>query len=282
VKHCFRISRLVSAVHAAGPWLVLLAIGLIACGCGPSLSAPELYRRATYAARDADMEGALRLVEQCLELEPNRVEALILQGYCHYSLMTPEQLRDDASSAERPLEQAVGLESTNFMAQYMYGWILFEAGKYSMALEPLERAYESRDKEHPENEDSLLVMLSTCCVQQNLVRGRSYLQTLRRFGGFENSALLYNALGVLNVKQMDYKTALSNFMEALQRDEDHPVVLLNLAILHDEYLKRPEDAMRYYARAIAARQAMRDASRQDAIRNRLKQLVVDRRRPRSM
>lgn len=256
----------------------VIMVCLLPAGCGSGRSAAELYSEATYAARDGDMEKALELLEQCLEQEPNRVDGLILEGYCRYSLMTPDQLARDASSALRPLEQAVVLAPESFMAHYVHGWILYEAGKYGMALEPLERAYALRH-ECPEHEDSLLVMLGMCCLRQNLVRGRGYLQALRRFSGFENSALLYNALGVLNVKQMEYTRALEDFMEALDRDDRHPIVLQNIAVLYDDYLNRPEEALRYYTRAIAARQSMRDASRQDAIRRRLKQLVAARRRP---
>jgi tetratricopeptide (TPR) repeat protein len=156
--------------------------------------------------------------------------------------------------------------------------MLFEAGQYSRALEPLERAHRLL-ADCPDREDAVLVMLGMCCVNLGLDRGRTYLQPLRRFRGFERSALVHNALGVLNVKRQDYQGALGSFMEALRRDPNHAVVLMNLAVLYDERLQRPDEAMRYYNRAIAARQAMRDRTRQDEMRKRLKQLAAEGRRP---
>jgi len=255
---------------------LLLALLLGGCTGGPS--AEQLYARATQRAFECDFEDALDLTERCLEREPDHVQALILHGYCHYRLMTPEQMLRDSSTVVDLMRQAADLAKDDFLAQYYLGWMLFEAGQYGQALAPLERAYALR-AQCPDRDDSVLVMLSMCCVNQNLVRGRTYLQALRRFPGFERSPLVYNALGVLNAKQRDYQDALGSFMEALRRDPNNAVVLQNLAVLFDERLQHPDEAMRYYARAIAARQVMRDSTRQDEMRRRLRQLSVERRRP---
>jgi tetratricopeptide (TPR) repeat protein len=260
---------------------VLVVVGLAAIGgCRPAETAAQLYSQGTHAANSADFGRALQLTERCLELEPDHVEALLLHGYCCYQLMTPEQMEADPSSVLAYVERAASLAPERFIAQYIFGWMLFESRQYGRALVPLEKAYELREQ-CPEHTDSLLVLLSLCCVHQNLVRGRRYLQVLRTYKGFERSPLLYNALGVLHTKQMDAEAALSYFLEALTRDDHHPVVLQNLAVLYDDHLRRPEQAMQYYRRAIGARQAMRDSTRQDAIRRRLKQLVAERRRPTS-
>jgi len=256
-------------------WLVAaLALG----GCGGGSSADELYARATQAAVAVDFDEALSLTRRCLDASPDHVQALILHGYCRYQLMAPEDRVRDSSPVITYVERAARLAPNDFLAQYYYGWMLFEAGLYGRALEPLERAYELR-AQCPDHDADVLAMLSMCCVNQNLGRGRTYLQALRRFRAFERSPLAYNALGVLNAKQQDYQGALGAFMEALRRDPNHAVVLQNLAVLFDERLQRPEEAMRYYARAIAARQAMRDSTRQDELRRRLRQLAADRKQP---
>ncbi len=257
---------------------LLLATVLLAGGCTGGPGVEQLYARATQAAYACKYDEALSLTERCLDQQPDHVKALILHSYCRYRLLTPEQLRRDSSTVVTHVEKAARLAPQDFMAQYFHGWMLFEAGQYGRALEPLERAYELR-AQCPDRDDSVLVMLSMCCVNQNLARGRTYLQALRRFRGFERSALVYNALGVLNAKQQDYQGALGSFMEALGRDPNHAVVLTNVAVLYDERLQRPDESMRYYSRAIAARQAMRDSTRQDEMRRRLKQLVTEARRP---
>lgn len=259
---------------------LLAAMALLAGGCTGGPGVEQLYARATQAAYACKYDDALSLTERCLEQQPDHVKALILQSYCRYRLLTPEQMRRDTTAVVKPVEKAALLAPQDFMAQYFYGWMLFEAGQYGRALEPLERAYDLR-AQCPDRDDAVLVMLSMCCVNQNLARGRTYLQALRRFRGFERSALVYNAIGVLNAKQQDYQGALGSFMEALRRDPNHAVVLMNLAVLYDERLQRPDESMRFYNRAIAARQAMRDTTRQDEMRRRLKQLVAAGRRPAS-
>lgn len=261
------------------PALALLVVmALLSGGCTGGPGVEQLYSRATHAAYDCKYDDALSLTERCLDQEPDHVKALILQSYCRYRLLTPEQMRRDSSTVLTCVEKAARLAPEDFMAQYFHGWMLFEAGQYGRALEPLERAYELRSQ-CPDRDDAVLVMLSMCCVNQNLARGRTYLQALRRFRGFERSALVYNAIGVLNAKQQDYQGALGSFMEALRRDPSHAVVLMNLAVLYDERLQRPDESMRYYRRAMAARQAMRDTTRHAEIQRRLKQLVAAGRRP---
>jgi tetratricopeptide (TPR) repeat protein len=257
---------------------VLVAALLLAAGCTGGPGFEQLYARATQAAFDCKYDDALSLAERSLAQRSDDVKALILKGYCRYRLMTPEQMRRDSSTVMTPLETAVGLAPQDFMAQYFCGWMLFEAGEYGRALKPLEAAYELREQ-CPDRVDAVLVMLSMCCVNQNLARGRNYLLSLRDFRGFERSALVYNALGVLCAKQQDYQGALGWFSQALRRDPSHAVVLTNLAVLYDERLQRPDEAKRYYRSAIAARQLMRDPSRQDEIQKRLKQLAAEGRRP---
>lgn len=255
-----------------------LALALLLSGCGTPESPETLYARATHAAQACDFEEALSLNQKCLDRRPDHVQALILTGYCRYRRLSPDQIRRDSSTVISPLERAVELAPDDFFAQYYLGWMLFESAQYGRALKPLERAYELR-AQCPDRDDSVLVMLSMCCINQNLARGRTYLQALRRFRGFERSALLYNALGYLSVRQRDYQGALGAFMEALRREPRSAVTLQNLGVLFDERLQRPDEAMRYYREALFARQGMSDSSRQEELTRRLRQLAEARRRP---
>lgn len=266
------------SLRFAAAVLACLSLGSLLPGCDADPGVSALYRQATLAAGAADFDTALSLTEKALQAEPDHVRALVLHGYCRFRLMTPTQMAEDASPVVTYMERAARLAPDDFTTQYYHGWMLLESGQYGRALDPLEKAYELREQ-CPEHLDSVLVMLSLCCLNQNLIRGRTYLQALRRYRGFEGSPLVYNALGILYAKQLDYESALTSFLEALERDPNHPVVLRNLAVLHDQFLQRPDEAMRYYARAIAAGQATRDTSREEAIRRRLRTLAEERRRP---
>jgi tetratricopeptide (TPR) repeat protein len=278
------VKTLRNAISGSGPAAVALLVAgiLVVGGCTGGPAFEDLYARATRAARDCNFDDAVSLTDRCLDQRTDDVKALILRGYCRYRLLTPEQMHNAYSNSTvlRDVQKAAELAPQDFMAQYFYGWMLFEAGNYGGALKPLERAYELKDQCR-EREDALLAMLSMCCVNQGLARGRTYLQGLRRFSGFERSALVYNALGVLSARQQDCQGALGYFMEALRRDPKHAVVLTNLAVLYDERLQSPDEAVTYYRRAIAARQAMHDTTRVKEITERLKQLAAARRRPAS-
>jgi tetratricopeptide (TPR) repeat protein len=183
----------------------------------------------------------------------------------------------DSSPVITYVEKAALLAPADFVAQYYYGWMLFEAGEYGRALAPLERANELRTQ-CPDHAADVLAMLGMCCVNQGLARGSGYLQALRPLRPAD-TALAYNAIGVLCAKKQDYQGALGWFMQALGQNPNQAVVLQNLAVLFDERLQRPDEAMRYYARAIAARQNMFDSTRQNEMRRRLRQLAADRRQP---
>jgi tetratricopeptide (TPR) repeat protein len=138
-------------------------------------------------------------------------------------------------------------------------------------MEPLERAF-SLKKGYTDFLPDLLILLGRCCVENNLPKGQSYLQALRRYRSFASSPEIYNSLGILARKQGHYDRAREWFFDALAKDPDNAVVLQNIAVLYDVYLGKPDLARKFYVRSLAARQHIRDITNQAEIRRRLKQL----------
>lgn len=60
------------------------------------------------------------------------------------------------------------------------------------------------------------------------------------------NAMALNWLGILYREARNYPRAEENYLKAIAINPDNPAVVLNLAILYDAYLKRPDDALARY------------------------------------
>ena len=227
-------------------------------------------QEAVVLASKAKWDLAIEQTEKCVDVAPKDTTALVLHGICLYE----GERQEDALEI---LQQAVTLAPEEFMPNFFYGWALAGAGKYADAVAPLSRARELRDQ-HPDALPDVLVLLAKCCLEQNLPKGKTCLQALRRYRSFAESPEVYNSLGLLQVYQGEYENARESFGEALRHDRENAVVLQNLAVLNDVYLGDPVKAQKYYLSSLAARQAAGDSRNQEKIRGRLKRLAKERRR----
>ncbi len=213
---------------------------------------------------------AVEHLEESIAAAPDNRTALILYGFCLHEL----ERNDEALEY---FQTAVTAAPDDLMTNYFLGWILFEQGRCDDALIPLQKAYTLIDQ----NDDllpDLLVLLARCSLVQNLPQGKSYLQALRRYHAFANSAELYNALAILYIYDGDYKRAEQNFLTALKMDPDNIVVLQNLGVLYDSYLHQSGKAMTAYRKSLVRTTVLADdATRKVKLRNRLRQLAEERR-----
>lgn len=60
------------------------------------------------------------------------------------------------------------------------------------------------------------------------------------------NAIAYNWLGILYRERKDYAKAEVSYLKALDLTPSNAAIVLNLGILYDVYLKRPEDALARY------------------------------------
>jgi tetratricopeptide (TPR) repeat protein len=238
---------------AAGAALLLLT------GC--AARDPEaLLQEAASAASASQWALAVDLTDQALDSAPHSIPARILNGLALHQL----RQTDDALEA---LERAATEAPDHFGAQYFHGWALCEAGRYADALRPLERAYALR-AEHPD----LLILLSRCCLEQNLRKGIVYLQALREHRAYEDSPEVYNALAMLWLGQGEPDKAREYLLLAETKAPGKPVLLQNLAVLYDQYLNDPERALRYYRYCLSESQKIGDRQREARALRRLKAL----------
>ena len=233
------------------------AVLLLAAGC---MNVQAKLKEAYAAASAANWQQGYDITEKVLKKEKGNVNALILNGLCRYELGRG----DDAATT---LEQAATLAPDNFEAQYFYGWVLSENGRFPDALAPLRKAFQLR----PTHQD-LLILLSRCCLEQNLVDGVRYLQALRRSPAMDKRPELYNAIGILWLNKGEFELAKKSFLEAWKRDNESQVIPANIAILYDQYLHNPTEALRHYRSSYAACLKSGDTLRATKIQERILQL----------
>lgn len=216
-----------------------------------------------------DFAKGVTLARQAFQAAPRNIDFGILYGY---ALLANDRPRE----AKTQLAQMAAAAPDHFLAQYFHGWILWRLGDYGDAIGPLKNALHLKSG-YEEYVPDVLVLLARCCMKQNLPDGARYLQALRAHRSFGREPETHNCLGLLLVGQGQHDQARLRFEEALRLDPGNPVILQNLAVIHDIYLKDPRQAMTYYRESLARRIERRDPTNQAEIRERLRQLARERR-----
>ncbi len=242
------------------PSLLLMAGVMLSAVSCQRRDSEELLREAMTAAQSGDWEYAREYARRAGSRDEREYRADMLLGLSHYYL-------NDKENAIPPLRRAAERLPENFTAQYLYGWILCENDNYPEALPPLRRAFEM-DDQHPQ----VLALLVRACLEQNLIEGVRYAQRLMSHEEYRRRPEPLNAIGILWMGEPNYQRANAFFQQALQRQQDNPVILQNLAVLHDLYLNDRRTAIQYYRRCMAASQQIGDRERFQQVLARLQLL----------
>ncbi len=243
---------------------VVATLLFVVSGCAP-VDVDSTLREAAAAATEGKWQSAVELTKKCVKADRQNLSVKIFHGFC---LFETRRVEDSLEI----LEEAATEAPDQFLPNFFFGWILCEQQQFGDALAPLQIAYDLRQQQ-PEIIPDLLILLSRCCLEQNLDEGINYLLELRNYHAFEQGPEVYNALGILYRSKADYEKARQSFLRAHEKDSTNAVVLQNLAVLNDCYLNKPKQAMRYYRASLAARQSADVSSGQAQIRTRLRQLA---------
>lgn len=241
----------------------VLCSGLLLSSCGGP-TAEERLKEAETALRDGDFQLAAQQAERAAKFDSLRTDALVLSGVAN-------ALASKNSDAVETLQRAWQTAPDHFYAAYFHGWSLARMHRYGDALAPLEKAVELR----PDHTEAR-ILLSRCCLEQNLPTGIEHLRELAgrpAFASAERRSVLFNDTAYLLAMADRPRDAEAAFDQALQIDPTNPRILQNKAILYDRHLNQPRTARRYYIRAIAAYQKLNEEGDQSAIRQRLRQLA---------
>lgn len=239
---------------------VIIFLAVYSAGCGGQ-NPDELFRQAVNAAANAQWTETEKLTDKILAVDDDHVRGRILHGISLYELQHPEE-------AESVLAQAAENAPEDFNAQYFYGWVLFETEQYADALRPLKNAYEVR-KDQPD----LLIMLATCCLEQNLTEGLRYLQALRRFKTYREDPKVYNDMALLWLGRPHLDKAEQLLMQAYRMDPRNPATLQNVAVFYDRYVQDYKQAVKYYQLCLRESRRRHQYSREANVKRRLQQLT---------
>lgn len=237
---------------------------LSAPGCGSS-DPDTVLRKAANSAAAGRWKEASEQAQKVVSKQADNVTARVLLGIAQHENRRSEKALEN-------LEYAAKRAPDNFAVQYFYGMLLFEQQDYANALQPLRKAYDLR-KDNPD----LLILLSRCCMQQNLSEGTRYLQVLRRFRSYQNEPEVYNSLAFLWLSQREYETAEKYLLEAYDKAPENPVVLQNLGVFYDRYQQNIKKAINYYRQCVQQSNLVDDEQRAAQARQRLGELSQQRR-----
>ena len=220
--------------------LTLTSVFLVSCGKSDFETNDSLLRKAIeLAAERGEWDNAKVLAFKAVNQNGKDANARVVFA------LTLEQ-SDELERAVEEINQAVLLDSDNFMAQYTKGRLLFKSESYEDCPAPLENAK----------------VLKPDCPQVLSLLARSYAYlgvndkaiknyvALAKIGEYGEKPEIYNELGVLFFEKKDYKRSARFFKKALSFDLNAPTVNLNLGVLCDNLTFSCEDAglKRKYAR----------------------------------
>lgn len=245
--------------------VLFLAVAPVAfTGCA-KYDPGELYSEAVVEAGSAHWDDALVTVQKALRVKANHLPSLILKGLCLYHLQRVEE-------AEESFREALQTGPGDFAAQYFYGWILCEEQQYDSAMPHLRKAHQIRP-DHPE----ALALLARCSLEQSLPEGIGYFSKLRNNSTYGRGPMIDNSIALLYLSQGDFVRAKNHLLAAYRREPTHPIPAQNLAVLYDQYLSKPTDAVRFYGVALSNSQKAGDERRAAALRKRMMALARERR-----
>lgn len=218
--------------------LFFLAGSLILLSCTKPVteSNEELLKQAIDAAANkADWKKARSLSYEAAKRNPRDVNAHVM-----LAISLEQSGQTDTALAE--VRKAVEIDPKHFMAQYTMGRMLFEHERFADCVGPLTTA----NKLQPGNANVLLLLARCSTVLDLSQNAIKYYIHLAKHPQFKNKPDPYNELGIIFAGKKDYQKAARCFSEAYKRAPDNHIVVLNLAIFCDYYLKIFPKAVAFY------------------------------------
>jgi len=198
-----------------------------ACSKKADLPVAELLRKSFDGAKNGDWKTALNYAQAAYKQAPDDTSVLIL-------LALSQENQEQEQNALETIRKAAESDKKSFMAQYTYGRMLFQAGKFEQALIPLKAAYSLK----PDDVNTLILLEKTssfCKTRETF----QYCEILwkdpmfkSRFNNGKNPFVM-NEMGLYYATRKNPKKAISAFSYAERLAPDQPQIQLNLAIVYD-------------------------------------------------
>lgn len=211
-------------------------LALLLTGCGKT-DVNELLQRAASAAEQNTEEGwkeAQELLSTAIDkhkVDSNNARDLRLIALARSG---------DTDSAIKAAEAVLANDKDAFVPNYLLGALHIAAQRDQDAIPYLRTAHESRPDHSPTT-----VLYASCAGRLNLDEAEELYKTLID-SDYQDPGHLHNELAAWYAKRQQYPFAMSSFSKAGDRSKQNPLVFLNMAIVADFHMKKPDVARSYY------------------------------------
>ena len=216
------------------------AVILSMTGCSkPAVPVGVLLDQAAGKASEGDWAAAGRLAGEALKQDKQNADALMLKALACSNL-------DARHEAVEYAIQAARIKPQLFLAQYIQGMLLSKNRKPDLALKALKEARRLR----PDDINTLILLAENSMAVRRYQEAAGYFKMLAtQDKSYRSSPYLWNGLGVC-YSSRDPKLALRFFQMGARFAPNDPITVLNLAVLHDRYLRLPDNAVSFYERLL--------------------------------
>lgn len=243
--------------------LLSLSSLLIFSGCGKQVKNSDAALKASVDTilKSGNWSKAQSYAKMALKADINNVDAQIMYAICQDKLGNTE----DATKTLRNIVQG---NPGSFLAQLSLGRMLYTTKNYEEAYEYLGNAYNLNNA----NMDAL-VLYAQCAGKLQTKSTLDLYLKLAQTPQYSNKPEIYNNIGVYYLDARDYSSAVKYLLKAYRLDNTNPIVIANLGIVKDSYLKDPKQAKFFYRKFISLtiNNSAFDSQR-DYFSNRLKEL----------
>ena len=126
------------------------------------------------------------------------------------------------------------------------GRLLYVEKDYEGAYENLANAY----KIQPENIDTL-ALFAQCSAKLQTQNTEKLFLKLAQTKDFKDKSEIYNELGTYYAETKNLSKAAQNLTKAYKLSPNNPIIVANLGVFCDNYLKRPKKARFFYRKFIS-------------------------------
>ena len=207
---------------------------LTGCGKIPTKNLVNEALSLAEAGGEKNWQKACDKLEICIERGLTNPNLFSLYSLCL------DQIGDRNRAMEIGLT-ALKKDPDSFPLNYFIGKMYHRNKDFRTAFNHFSKCHHQR----PTHIDTIFLMLS-CAERLNPTLAINFYFKLKRMNGLGDSYLLYNGLGVCYTQKGELNQAMSTFSQALKLSNGHPLVYLNMAILCDQYMKKPKIAKQYY------------------------------------
>lgn len=220
--------------------LLSLSSLLIFSGCGRQVKNSDAALKESVAIilKSGNWSEAQSYAKLAMNSDASNIDAQVINAVCQEKLGKT----DDAIKALRNIVLA---NPGNFLAQLNLGRMLYNAKNYEEAYEYLSNAYNLNS-----NNLDALILCAQCAGKLQAKNTPDLYLKLAQTPQFSDKPEVYNNLGVYFVYSKDYNSALKYFLQGYRLDKNYPILIANMGILKDRYMKDTKQAKYFYRKFI--------------------------------